>query len=777
MIKPLPPALTVLLAVLLGAAAAPALAQHAMHFHWGAGRLLEAEKAVEERLKSEPRHTRLLAPACSIYYKLRRYGKLADCIPQLEQRIATGDRTHSDFLVFGTDVTPLPAALKAGMALELGQPATALVEGERALALIKPDAKQGLFSAGGIYSDMQFRVEVLPILGIAAGVLGDRAGVEKYLKLIEDLDIPYMGGLQRRNLREVAMAQLKLSLGRHEEALAHLGDEHLAFARGLGDALFGGGDSFGLVYELPKALMAARCHFELGRMDKAREALDALLAHKRAPEQADIYWIALYERGRVAEREGKPAEAIDFYRRAIEIIEQQRASLTTEATKIGFVGNKQQVYARAVALLAGSGRAAEAFDYVERSKSRALVDMLAQKTDFSLRGEGATRARQSLGELAGAQVDAQALAAPAGGGDGRRSLRVVQDEIRSADPNLASLVSVTSVPAAEIGALLEPDETLVEYYYDDSALYAFLVTAAGVQVATLDRAGLPEAVSELRRAIELPPGEGYRAPAQKLYARLVAPIEQRLKGPKLSIVAHGVLHYLPFAALVGADGRFLIDRWALRAAPSASVLKFLRPGKAAGNRVLAFGNPDLGDPKLDLAFAETEARMVAGLYPDSRLLVRREASETAFRADARNYSRIHFATHGKFRADSPLDSGLFLAKDAANDGVLRVAELYAMDMDADLVTLSACETALGSIGSGDDVVGLTRGFLYAGARSIVSTLWSVDDRATAELMRAFYGNLPTTGKRDALRQAQLKARETFAHPFFWAAFQLVGRPD
>jgi len=234
---------------------------------------------------------------------------------------------------------------------------------------------------------------------------------------------------------------------------------------------------------------------------------------------------------------------------------------------------------------------------------------------------------------------------------------------------------------------------------------------------------------------------------------------------------------VPFAALVAPDGGFVVDRWSLRTVPSASVLSFLRPGKAAAGRVLALGNPDLGDAKLDLAFAEAEARTVASLFPESRVLLRLDASETGFRRDSRQFSRIHFATHGKFRADSPMDSGLYLARDAAHDGVLRVAELYTMELDADLVTLSACETALGSIGSGDDVVGLTRGFLYAGARSIVSTLWSVDDKATAELMRAFYGNLAGAGKREALRQAQLKTRDAFPHPFFWAAFQLVGRPD
>ncbi|MGE0875529.1 MAG: CHAT domain-containing protein [Burkholderiales bacterium] len=758
------------LAALLCAAAAPGLAQDQMYFHMGTGRLLEAEKGAEARIRTDAdRTTRNLAPLCLIYYKLRRYSKLADCATRLEQRIAAGDATHSDFLVFPSNAAPLPPALRASMALEFGQPAKAIEEARIARSRIgEDDGTSGLFSPG------QYMVDLLPIVGIAYSLLGDRAGLERTLKELEDLEIPYIGGQQRSNLREVGLAQLKINLGRYKEALGHLDFEHHAFARGIADLLLGGGDSFGTVYELPKALMAARCHFELGAIEEAKLALDALLGHKSAPEHGDIYWIALYERGRVAEREGKPAEAIDYYRRAIEVIELQRASLTTEATKIGFVGNKQQVYARAVALLVGTGQAGDAFDYVERSKARALVDMLAQKSDFALRGAAAPRLRESLAELDRTQVAAQSLAGPAGG---LRSVRVLQDAIRSADPELSSLVSVSSVPAATIGALLEADETLVEYYYDDSAAYAFVLSATGVQAVPLERKGLTEEVTQLRRAIELPPGDGYRTPAQALYARLIAPLEAQLAGGKLAIVAHAALHYVPFAALVAPDGRYVVDRWSLRTVPSASVLSFLRPGKAASGRVLALGNPDLGDATLDLAFAEAEARTVASLFPESRVLLRLDASETGFRRDSRQFSRIHFATHGKFRADSPLDSGLYLAKDASNDGVLRVAELYTMELDADLVTLSACETALGSIGSGDDVVGLTRGFLYAGARSIVSTLWSVDDKATAELMRAFYGNLAGSGKREALRQAQLKTRDAFPHPFFWAAFQLVGRPD
>jgi len=228
----------------------------------------------------------------------------------------------------------------------------------------------------------------------------------------------------------------------------------------------------------------------------------------------------------------------------------------------------------------------------------------------------------------------------------------------------------------------------------------------------------------------------------------------------------------------GSEGKFLLDRYSLRFLPSASVLKYLRPVlQNKPSHLLALGNPDLDDPRLDLAFAEGEAKLVASLYPTSRVLLRKDASESNFKKAGSVFSRIHFASHGKFQADAPLKSGLYLAKDADNDGILTVGELYSMNLEADLVILSACETGLGKIASGDDVVGLTRGFLYAGSRSIVASLWSVDDKATATLMEAFHGNLASMNKREALREAQLKAREAFPHPFFWAAFQLTGRAE
>jgi CHAT domain-containing protein len=189
-----------------------------------------------------------------------------------------------------------------------------------------------------------------------------------------------------------------------------------------------------------------------------------------------------------------------------------------------------------------------------------------------------------------------------------------------------------------------------------------------------------------------------------------------------------------------------------------------------------FGNPDLGNSKLDLPNAEKEARMIAAMSPKNELLVRDKASKVAFEQFAPGFHYLHIASHGQFNTDKPLDSRLFLAGASLNDGALTVNELYGIRLDADLVTLSACETGLGKVLNGDDVVGLTRGFLYAGSSNVVSSLWQVDDLATSELMEHFYTNLNNNmTKRDALRQAQLDTQKKFPHPFFWASFFLTGQ--
>jgi CHAT domain-containing protein len=255
---------------------------------------------------------------------------------------------------------------------------------------------------------------------------------------------------------------------------------------------------------------------------------------------------------------------------------------------------------------------------------------------------------------------------------------------------------------------------------------------------------------------------------------LIQPLLREIRGDRLTISPHGSLHYLPFGALQDGD-QYLLDRFSLRITPSASALAYFRSDRLSKpGKLLALGNPDLGDPRYDLPNAQIEAVNVAAMFPGSRALVRADASKSAIKDLGSSFSILHFATHGKFDTDAPLSSGLYLAKGAEPDGVLTVSDLYSLRWDVDLVTLSACETGLGKVANGDDVIGLTRGFLYAGARSIVASLWEVDDAATEELMLSFYRNLEGHNKREALRLAQIETRAKHPQPVFWAAFQITG---
>jgi len=765
-----------MLAIAMLGAHCSANAQHRMYMQFSTGQFAEAAASAEARLKESPQETRATIPLmCATYSQLKDYGKLADCIVRLEDLIRSGITSHDDRMMFPTSIVPMPETLRATMALDHGDPAGALKWARAALE--KVGKRPG--SDAGMFTPSYYRVELLPVLGIASAMLRDDAGAAKAADDLVNLDIPFIGGGLYRNQRTSALARVYFAMRQYDKALEQLSKgESLSAARAFVDLVaVSKGESTRNYFALSQQLMVAKCYAETGNVAEATKVLDALIQHPRIADQGDVQWIALWERGLLAEKAGDAAHAVDLYRRSVEVIERQRATINAEASKIGFVGDKQAVYGRLISLLVAQNAASEAFAYVERSKARALVDLLASKRDFA-GGRDPERTRAVLAELDAADAAVRA-AAPAGEAatTATRTLETKRAEIRQVAPELSSLVTVTSVPSEELRSLIRGDERLVEYYYQGADLLAFVLTREALSVQRLSAEGLGEEVQGFRAAMLEPGSNKWQEPATALYRRVWAPLEPLLEKRDVIVVAHGALHYLPFAALRRTDGQLLVDRQALRFLPSASVLKFLKPSLKSAEGLLLLGNPDLNDPALDLKFAEEEARSLAKMNPRSRLLVRKEASETNFKKTGGVFSRIHFATHGKFNADTPLASGLYLAGDADNDGVLTVGELYSMNLDADLVTLSACETGLGKVANGDDVVGLTRGFLYAGGRSIVASLWSVDDRATATLMNGFYERLPKLSKQQALREAQLRTRQEFPHPFFWAAFQLTGRAD
>ena len=748
------------------------------YFLWNA-RYAELERAADaENAKQAMSEPWPLALLCYAHWKVKRYAKLFECANQLETLVKAGHRTmeHKDAPLIASDISALPQMLRANAWLELGANRRALEAAKEALAAI-PDA-----SAFSYFSFARYNIETLPVAAIAAYLLGDQPASDQYLAQLQKLRIGWPNSDTLPNLREYQVARIYMIRGDYAKALQHAGAKTQGSGTLALQNLFTSresDDDLSNTFEIGKQFMVAKSLLETGQRAGAKKVFDQLLAKRRLADQGDIHWPVLYERGRIAEMEGDTREAIEYYKRAIEVIELQRASINTEASKIGFVGDKQAVYLRLVAALVGENRTTDAFAYVERSKARALVDMLAAKEDLAASAPDPARAKHIFDQLNAADAAARIPAPTSAESAARmRALQAAKLTIEQIAPELASLVTVTAVSAEELKKLIGDGEALVEYYYEAGDLYAFVLTHLKLSAFKLSADRLAEDIHDLRLALQDPGSATWHDKAEALQRRLWQPIEGALGVSNVLVVPHGALHYLPFAALRRADGSLLIDHYSFRFLPSASVLKFLKPSTEWGKgSLLVLGNPDLGDPKMDLKFAEDEARAVAKRFPQARLLVRRDASESSFKGASDVFAVIHFATHGKFQSDDPLSSGLYLTKDADNDGLLTVGELYSMKLNADLVTLSACETGLGKIANGDDVVGLARGFLYAGSRSIVASLWSVDDNATAELMGNFYENLMRLPKQKALREAQLKTRQNFPHPFYWAAFQLTGRAD
>ncbi len=257
---------------------------------------------------------------------------------------------------------------------------------------------------------------------------------------------------------------------------------------------------------------------------------------------------------------------------------------------------------------------------------------------------------------------------------------------------------------------------------------------------------------------------------------LIEPLESKLNTDFLGIIPHGILHYLPFAALT--DGkRYLCDDYAIFNLPSASILQFL-PNKRKGynGKMLAIANSQVdGYPFLE--FADEEVIEIAQLF-NEKPLIGKDATESFFTKQSENFNLIHISSHGELNSKNPLFSNIILKPNNGSDGLLEVHEVYELDLkQAFLVTLSACQTNLGAQSLGDDVIGLNRAFIYAGTPTLIASLWKVNDGSTKELMKSFYTNLQQgMGKADALREAQKNIRTEYPHPYYWAPFVLTGDP-
>ncbi len=695
------------------------------------------------------------------YYEIKDYEKMLLTVDLMEKQIARGDARH----YFGADLSVFPGILRGYAYLDMG---------DYDKAIKAASAANSILNRAGGKSNLLYRaqlIDIVGILGVAHAHLNHDAEADRWIEVLRTIDI------SETNLgpeKFIAIARIHMAKKQYPQALSAI-QEPEAKVPGFGTVFYD--QTF---QELPKFFILTKCLYETGKMHEARENYDQLLKHPQIKQIGGLHWPILLDRARIARMEGKEAIAEQLLREAVDVIEKQRSSIRSEAGRIGYVGDKQAVYQELVALLISGGRPAEAFEYVERSKSRALVDLLASNKEFGV-SKDKEQVVSMLKELEtieseGKAIDVSSLAPEKVNQRNIRSIQI-KERIKTLAPELTSLITVSMPPLNEIQSYIAGDEALIEYYYHGEDLYVFVLTKNTLKAVKLDGKDILKDIEQLRKLLQDPKSTHYLEPSQRLYQRLIKPVEHLINTQRLIIVPHGILHYLPFNAL-NSGSSYLIDKYSVSYLPSASVMKFLKHRKTQKKDIaLIFGNPDLGDPRYDLKHAEEEAVAISKEFLQAKVLLRKDATETDFKKSANQFNYIHFATHGMFESDSPLNSGLFLSKDAENDGLVSVNELYSLSLNADLVTLSACETALGKINPGDDVVGLQRGFLYAGSSSVIASLWKVDDLATSQLMTGFYSNLKKTNKRDALRDAQLAVKKNFEHPYFWAAFQLTGMAE
>lgn len=509
--------------------------------------------------------------------------------------------------------------------------------------------------------------------------------------------------------------------------------------------------------------------------------------------------ITLINMGLVYEALEQPEEAIVHYERAMVALEEVRSVAGDERGRAAFASTYANLYPAAISLYLEQGNGEAAFVTSERGRARVLLDVVAsgyvQLTDES--AQALLEAEQAAYQHRAAAAEALAVTeadSPADAGlianleaeleEAEAAYEATLDAIEARQDQLAALAPGRNevLSLEEVQQRLDPRTTLISYYilgHEETAV--FIVSADNFEAVTLDvgRAQVSDTLQSYYDFSVSDLATEHARELQHLYAWLVSPVLPHVATAALTIVPHDVLHALPFASLSNGE-RFLIDDYTLQFLPSASVLPYLQDGVNPGvsSTALVLGNPATPPEEAlqDLPGAAHEAGLVAQTLGADPLLGE-AATEAAVWEQAGSASVLHLAAHGKYDLHNPLDSALYLAAAGEHDGKLQVSEIFGLDLrqHTDLVVLSACQTQVGEVLAGDEVMALNRAFLFAGTPTVIASLWNVNDEATAALMTTFYDNLRQgVGKAEALRQAQLSLRESYPHPFYWAAFVLTG---
>jgi CHAT domain-containing protein len=549
-------------------------------------------------------------------------------------------------------------------------------------------------------------------------------------------------------------------------------------------------------------LLLARIAMHVGEpaiADSETEAAFVRIDRLQAPVLA---YEAHFLRGQLAQGRGDRLAALAAYREARKALETLRSRLHSEELKISFVKNRLQVYEALVDLHLsgepGQAAAAEAFACIEAAKSRSMTEMIFQSGQSLPMGEAGQSElvrrirdlreelnwyyhRIELEQLRPEESSSKRLQqlhekALSHENELLRTLR----ELPAKEREYATLEAPADFSLARLQSSLPSGSALVEYYSSGDRLIAAVITRETINITAVSVVSrvvhflhlLRFQLSKFRMGaayahrFEQPLLSATQGHLAALYTELIAPIREQLKASHLIFVPHGALHFLPFHALRNGE-EYLCDLHTISYAPSATVFALCQE-KTGGDKPnsLVMGIPDERAPHI-----LEEVNSVATLLPHPELFVGPQATSRVLRERGSASSLLHIATHGTYRQDNPMFSGIRLG-----DGYLNLYDLYQVRLPAKLVTLSGCATGMNFVSAGDELLGLQRGLFCAGATSLLLSLWDVHDQSTSALMQEFYKRYIETGDMaGALQSAMLLLRQQQAHPYFWAPFVLVGK--
>lgn len=728
---------------------------------------LEQARTFAERAGSLP-----MAAAADINrgYLLYTSGRYADALPLLE-------RARQEFEILGDDEG-------------LAQCDADMADTYRALNLA-PEARECGQRAADLFARLGLNYDSARVERGQAATLSMLGNLPDAHAALERAQTIFQGQRNRVQLAHTQLQQAALhhKQGEHTHAISLTRPAQRAFARA------------GLkVWAAEAQYVAEQARESRGEKVSVR-ALSAIVRVARENGRGTLECRAAVLLGREYARREDSGKALRQYRLAVAALEQARTLIVPEELHTAFLRDKITVYEEIVRFLLARNRprdTAEALEMVERAKSRLLLERvqsaLSEQSGDSAMQRRVTALRTQLSQayfrdrttddsnterrIAGIPSDRAALSAlERDYNTARRTAEQKQEDATSLSPS--EVLRTRTLQSA-----LRPDETLLEFFTFGDTLCAFILTRNSL-FASSNLACLSEvahAARKLRFQMQRAAGtpdfssrhaagllDETRQSLAKLYALLLAPLEAALPSGKLTVVPHAILHGLPFPAFVDSEGQYALERWEFAFAPSAAI--WYRGTRRTKTQHKAQGVPLLiGVPGHKLGGVSREIARIACVLPEAKTYCGKHATCAAFQAFAPDAPLIHLAAHAEFRADNPLFSGVRLA-----DDWLLARDLYAMHLQCDLATLAACQTGTTCVEPGDELFGLLRGFLVAGAKSVAASLWAVDDSATSVLMTHFYERLQQgESKAAALRVAQQQTARILPHPYYWAAFVLVG---